>query len=145
METCPGNMFSLIFGFMMTQMTMSQVIKKHSQKAIDALFSEFCQLDDKTVFDPTDAKLLSKEQKATALHAINLIKEKRSGILKGWTCANGSTQRMMYTKEETTLPTVSRDALMLSLRIDAFKQCDVATADVVGAYLNAEMLNFVLL
>jgi len=113
--------------------------------AINVLFSEFCQLDDKTVFDPMDAKLLSKEQKAAALHAINLIKEKRSGVLKGQTCADGSRQRMMYTKEETTLPTISTDALMLSLIIDAFEQFNVATADVVGAYLNAEMLDFILL
>jgi len=34
---------------------------------------------------------------------------------------------------------------MLSLLIDAQEQCDMATADVVGAYLNAEMLDFVLL
>jgi len=51
----------------------------------------------------------------------------------------------MYTKEETTSPTVSTDVLMISLMIDAFEGRDVATADVVGAYLNAEMLDFVLL
>jgi len=48
METCPGDMFLYIFGFMMTQMTASQGIRKHGQKAMDALFSEFCQLDDRT-------------------------------------------------------------------------------------------------
>jgi len=63
LETCPGDMFSYIFGFMMMQMTASQGICKHGQKVVDALFSEFCQLDDKTVFDPMDAALLSKVQK----------------------------------------------------------------------------------
>jgi len=63
METCPGDMFSYIFGFMMTQMTASQGIWKHGQRAVDALFSEFCQLDDKTVFDPIDASMLTHEQK----------------------------------------------------------------------------------
>jgi len=63
LETCPGNMFSYIFGFMMMQMTASQGIRKHGQKAVDALFSEFYQLDDKTVFDPINATLLSKAQK----------------------------------------------------------------------------------
>ncbi len=145
METCPGDMFSYIFGFMMTQMTASQGIRKHGQKAVDALFSEFCQLDDRTVFDPIDATTLSHQQKKAALRAINLIKEKRSGVLKGRTCADGSVQRTMYMKEETASPTVSTDALMLSLMIDAFEHRDVATADVVGAYLNAEMLDFVLL
>jgi len=145
LETCPGNMFSYIFGFMMTQMMASQGIRKHGQRAVDALFSEFHQLDDKTVFDPMDASLLSKAQKKAALWAMNLIKEKRSGDLKGRTCANGSQQRTMYTKEETTSPMVSTDALMISLMIDTFERRDVATANVVGAYLNAEMLDFVLL
>jgi len=84
METCPGDMFSYIFGFMMTQMTVSHGIKKHGQKAIDALFSEFCQLDDKTVFEPMmDDSLLTHAQKKAALRAINLIKEKCNGTLKG--------------------------------------------------------------
>jgi len=38
-------------------------------------------------------------------------------------------------KEETTSPTVSMDALMLLLLIDAFKERDVTTADVIGSYL----------
>jgi len=51
----------------------------------------------------------------------------------------------MYTKEETASPKVSMDALVLSLLIDIWEQHDMAMADVVGAYLNAEMLDFVLL
>ena len=50
-----------------------------------------------------------------------------------------------YTKEETTSPTVSTDALMISLMIDAKERRDVATADVKGAYLHADMEEFVLL
>jgi len=145
MEICPGDMFSYIFGSMMTQMTASQGICNHRQKAIDALFSEFCHFDGRTVLDLMDATKLSCEQNKIALRAINLINEKRSGVLKGRTCVNGSMQRTMYMKEETASPMVATDALMLSLMIDAFEQRDVATADVVGMYLNAEMLDFVLL
>jgi hypothetical protein len=65
--------------------------------------------------------------------------------LKGRTCADGSTQRDKYTKEQTASPTVSTDALMLSLIIDMYERRDVATADVVGAYLNADMDDFTLL
>jgi len=98
------------------------------------------------VFDPMDASMLTHEQKRAALRAINLIKEKRSSVLKGRTCTDGSAQRTMYMKEDKTAsPTVSTDALMLSLMIDAFEHRDMATADVVGAYMNAEMLDFVLL
>ncbi len=122
METCLGDMFSYIFGFMMNQMTASQGIRKHGQKAIDTLFSEFCQLNNKEVFDPMDASLLTKDQKKAALHAINLIKEKHNGVLKGSMCADGSVQCTLYTKEDTASPMVATDALMLSLMIDAFEK-----------------------
>ena len=45
----------------------------------------------------------------------------------------------MFTKEETTSPTVSTDALLLSILIDAKERRDVAVADVEGAYLHADM------
>jgi len=64
--------------------------------------------------------------------------------LKGRTCANGRSQRSKYTEEETTSPTVSTDALMISLMIDAKEQRDVATADVEGAYSHADMEDFFL-
>ena len=134
-----------IFGHVMTQMTASAGIKKHGDRAVEALFAEFCQLDEKSVFEAVDANKLSCEQKKDALRAINLIKEKRGGKLKGRTCADGRSQRGQYTKEQTASPTISTDALMLSLIIDAFEGRDVATADVVGAYLLADMDDFVLI
>jgi len=79
------------------------------------------------------------------MQAINLIKEKKSSMLKGCTCADGRLQQTMYMKEETASLTIATDALMLSLMIDAIKKYDVATTDVVGTYLNAEMLDIVLL
>jgi hypothetical protein len=51
----------------------------------------------------------------------------------------------MYEKSETSSPTVSTDSLMYSMIIDAREGRDVATADVVGAYLNADMDSFTLM
>jgi hypothetical protein len=65
--------------------------------------------------------------------------------IKGRMVANGRPQRKLYTKEETTSPTVSTDALMLPLLIDASERRDVATADVARAYLHANMEDFTLL
>ena len=59
----------------------------------------FSQLDDKTVFEGVNAATLTRKQKRKALRAINLIKEKRCGKLKGRTVADGSAQRDLYTKE----------------------------------------------
>ena len=41
----------------------------------------------------------------------------------------------MYDKSQTASPSVSTDALTLSIMIDAKEARDVATADVVAAYL----------
>jgi hypothetical protein len=145
LRSTPADMHTYIVGHVMHQMTANAGFKKHGEKAVNAIFEEFCQLDEKSVFAPVDATTITNEQKRKALRAINLIKEKRCGKLKGRTCADGRPQRGQYTKEETASPTVSNDALMLSLMIDALEKRDVATADVVGAYLLADMDEFVLL
>jgi hypothetical protein len=134
-----------ITGFIMTQMTAKAGIKKHGKVAIDALYQEFLQLHDLGVFEGQDADGLSREQKRAALRAISMIKEKRCGRIKGRTVADGRPQRAMYTKEETSSPTVSTDALMMSIMIDAKERRDVATADVAGAYLHAKLDDFTLL
>ncbi|KAG7372416.1 reverse transcriptase RNA-dependent DNA polymerase [Nitzschia inconspicua] len=134
-----------IVGYMMTQMTATAGIKKHGQAAVDALFREFAQLDDKTVFEVLDSRTLTREQRRAALRAVNLIKEKRDGSIKGRSCADGRPQKALYSKEATASPTISIDALLVSLMIDAKEQRDVAMADVEGAFLHAWMDDFVLM
>ena len=139
------------FSFVMDKMTNSPAPKKHEQmsakagikrcgrKAEEALMDKFAQLEELSVFEGIDPKTLTSKQRRSALRAINLIKEKRTGKLKGRTVADGRPQRSLCDKSETTSPTVSVDALMLSLMIDAKEDRDVATADVAGAYLKADM------
>lgn len=132
-----------MFCYVFHQMSVSAGIKKHGQAAIDALFREFCQFQDKKVFRPMDPTGMTRTEKKAALRAVNLIKEKRTGDIKARSCADGSKQRGLYDKADTSSPTLSTDALMLSLVVDAFEKRDVATADVAGAYLNADMKDFV--
>ena len=96
-------------------------------------------------FGPLHSKDLTAKQRGAALRTVNLIKEKRGGALKGRSCANGQPQRALYAKEESASPTLSTDALMFSLIFKPFEVRDVATADVVGAYLLANMDDFVVL
>ena len=128
-----------------TQMSAEAGIKKHGQVAEEALMKEFQQFRDMDVFEPMDATTLSNENKKDALKAISVIKEKRCGKIKGRTVADGRKQRDKYTKSETTSPTVSTDALFLTMVVDAHENRDVATADVSGAYLNAEMDDLVII
>jgi hypothetical protein len=134
-----------VFGFVMHQMTATAGIKKHGETAVRAMFKEFAQLDDRDTFEPVLASDLTREAKREALRAVNLIKEKRTGELKGRTCADGRPQRSLYSKDETTSPTISQEALTLSLTIDAYEKRDVGIADVVGAYLHADMPDYVIM
>jgi hypothetical protein len=56
---------------------------------------------------------------------------------------DGSTQQGKFTQAETGSPTLSSDALFLSILIDAHEDRDVGTADVHGAYLHAYMKKFI--
>ena len=106
---------------------------------------EFAQFETLHVYEALDSRFLTAEQRKGALRVINLIKEKQNGTLRGRTVADGSVQRSLYDKSETASPTVASDALLLSIIIDAYEKRDVATADVVGAYLKAYMDDFVIM
>ena len=138
-------LLSCITGFIMTQMTAKAGIKKHGQVAINALYQEFLQLHDLDVFEGQHASALTTAEKRAALRAISVIKEKRCGKIKGRTVADGRNQKGLFSKDETSSPTVSVDALMMSIMIDAYERRDVATADVAGAYLHARLKDFTLL
>jgi Reverse transcriptase (RNA-dependent DNA polymerase) len=107
--------------------------------------AEFAQLEDLDVYEPLEPSKLNRAPKKATLRAINLIKEKRCGRLKGRTVADGRSQKGMYDKSETASPTVSTDSLMVSIIVDAFARRDVATADIAGAYLKAHMKDYTIM
>ncbi|KAI2501302.1 Reverse transcriptase (RNA-dependent DNA polymerase) [Fragilaria crotonensis] len=135
----------VIFRYVLAQMSAKAAIRQHGKVAEDALLAEFSQMQDLTVYEPIDPATLTREQKRMALRAINLVQQKRCGRFKGRTVADGRPQRNLYDKSETASPTVSTDALLLTILIDAYERRDVGTADIVGAYLKAQMDDFVLM
>ena len=133
------------FRRIMTQMSASAGLKKYGRKAEETLMAEFSQLEDLDVYKPLDPRKFTRAQKKAALRAINLIKEKRCGRLKGHTVADGTLQKGMYDKTETASPTLATDSLMVSIIVDAFECRDVATADITGAYLKAYMKDYTIM
>ena len=127
------------------QMSAKAGIKKFGDRAVAAMLSEYKQLNSgavpgKPVFGCIDPNTLTREEKRRALEAVNLIKKKRCGKIKGRTCANGSKQKRYLKHGETiSSPTVSLEAIIGTLLIDANEGRDVAIFDVPGAYLQAEM------
>ena len=128
-----------------TQMTAKKGFKQFGTKAVAAMIKEFTQLNEgavpgKPVVEPTDASTLTDTEKKKALRAVNLIKEKWNGDIKGRSCVDGSTQRRYLKQDESmSSPTASLESLLITLLIDAYEERDVATFDVPGAYLQASL------
>ena len=73
------------------------------------------------------------------MRAINLIKLKRCGKVKGRTCTDGSVQRGYISKEDSSSATLSLQALFATWIIDSIEGRKDQTFDVPGAYLHAEI------
>ena len=95
-------MLRRVTGVVMNQMSkqdkyahvsVKEGIKSHGKRAIDAVLSEFTQLNDKNIFKPVNPQSMSQRGKREALNLITLVKEKRNGKIKGRACADGRKQR----------------------------------------------------
>ena len=138
-----NDLFKIATKVMFTQMNAKEGIKRFGDRAIAALFKEYKQLDEgatkgRPVVVPIDPDQLTHEQKKQALYAVNLIKEKRCGKIKGRTCADGSRQRRYLSKDENvSSPTASLEGIFTTLAIDAHEQRDIVTVDIPGAFLQS--------
>ena len=109
------------------------------------MIKEFRQLGEgafpgKPVVEPVDYNTITREEFKTAMEAVNLIKEKRGRDVKGRTCANGSNQRKYLRSDESVAsPTVSTKGMIGSFVIDAYKEREIGSFDIPGAYLHANM------
>jgi hypothetical protein len=97
------------------------------------------QLHTRKVAKPVDSSKLSKIQKRALLFYLMFMSKKRCGKIKACGCADGRKQRETTTKEEASSPTVAIESIMLSATIDAMEECDVATVDITGAFMQADI------
>ena len=80
---------------MFTQMQATRGFKLFGERAVAAMIKELKQLEEgpmpvKKVVTEINPDALSAEDKAKSLNAVNLIKQKQDGTIKGRTCADGS-------------------------------------------------------
>ena len=87
-----------------------------------------------------DHDILSAEEKAKALNVVNLIKQIRDRKIKGITFADGSKHKIYLGNDESVAsPNLSLESLFITLAIDAYKERDIATFNIPGAYLHAKI------
>ena len=143
--TTANEWMNIAIKVMFTQMSAKRGIKLFGEEAIAAIYKEYKQLDEgakkgNPVVSPTPSDTLTDEDKRQALDAVNLIKQKRCGKIKGRCAANGSKQKQYLKPEESVAsPTVSLEGLLATLVIDAKEGRKVSTFDVPGAFLQAPM------
>jgi hypothetical protein len=80
-----------------------------------------------------------RDQKRVSLQYLMFLTKKRCGRIKARGCADGRKQREMTNKAEASAPTVAIESVMFSARIDAMEERDVATVDIPGAFIQAEI------
>ena len=83
------NIHKLAVDMTYTQMTAMKGIKKHGEREVTATYMEYTQLEDMEVMGSLNPDSLTISQKKGALIAINTIKEKPSGNIKGRICVDG--------------------------------------------------------
>ena len=125
------------------QVSIKEGMKRHGQKAIYAILAKFTEQNSKGVLKPIHVCQLTGEMKMEPLNLITLVQEKRNDKGKGQSCDDGYKQRRFINKDGVSSPTVQLESLMLSLLVDAYEKRDVATSDVMYAYLMTIMDYFV--
>jgi hypothetical protein len=123
----------------MTQYNLKKGLEKFGAEGISAVEEELKQLDTRDVFTPVFVNEMSPDEKRESLPYLMFLKQKRSGHIKGRGCADGRRQRIYSKKEEASSPTVAIESVFLTCLIDASENRDIATVDIPGAFLQADM------
>jgi Reverse transcriptase (RNA-dependent DNA polymerase) len=123
----------------MTQYSVKKGLKEFGKVGADAVIKEMTQLDERGVIEPCMASMLTHKEKNQALKYLMFSKKKRFDSIKARGCADGRKQRLYKSKEETSAPSVAIESLMLSCTIDARELRYVITADIPGAFMQADI------
>jgi hypothetical protein len=97
------------------------------------------------VFEPQHARDLSDNDKKKALSSLIFLRQKKNGVVKARSCANGNPQREHIAKEEAAAPTVALELVFLTLTINAKEIREVVTIDIPGAFLHADNKDYVIM
>ena len=98
----------------MTQLTLKSGLRAWGDKAYTAVQSEMKQLHFRNTFKSKHWRELTNTQRQTVLKSHMFLKDKRDGAIKVRAVDGGNKQRDYISKEDTSSPTVSTEAVLLS-------------------------------
>jgi len=125
--------------------TPAKAIRLFGRQAMEAMAKEMLQLHDQGVFQPVKSKKLSFKQLKSIIRSKMFLKEKylSSGEfdkLKARLVAGGHMQdKTLYSKTSIASPTPTQQSVFSIASVAAAEHRKVVTADIPGAYLNADM------
>ena len=134
-----GNDAEQVFNFLTTQMSAKRGLQQFGDAGAEAIKKELEQLVYRKVIQGCSAGQLTTAQKKAALRYLMFLKQKRCGCIKGRGCADGRKQWLWKSKDETSSPTISVEALFITCLIDTKEGRDIATCDVPGAFMHADI------
>ena len=134
-----SHLYATLDHISLTQYNLKRGLEIFGNEGIEAVKKELQQLHERDVLVPVDANSLGSEKRCQALPYLMFLKQKRTGQIKGRGCADGQQQRLYHSKEDASSPTVSIESVIITSAIDAKEGRDVATVDIPGACLQAEM------
>ena len=115
---------------MMTQLNIKDGLRAFGEKGDEAIMKEIKQLHTQQALMPHSRNDLSYEERRKALRYLMFLKEKRDGTIKARGFADSRPQRIYMSKEDTSSPSVSIEAMMLSCVVDAKESRYVIVSDI---------------
>ncbi len=120
-------------------------IKRLGERGETAVTKELDQFNKYGVFKPKRARDLLEEDKKKVLSSLIFLKEKKSGVIKARSCANGNPKREHITKEEAAAPAFALESVFITSTINAKESRKVVTVDIPGAFLHADNKDYVIM
>ena len=130
---------SEMLSFLTEQMSAKRGLKHFGTAGAEAIMKELRQIVYRKVMEGRKSGELTTAQKKAALKYLMFLKQKRCGKIKGRGCADGRKQRLYKSKEDTTSPTITTEALFLTCLTDAIENRYVVTCDVPGAFMHSDI------
>ena len=124
---------------MTEQMSLKKGLKYFGKSGADAVVAERQQLDGLNVIKPVDRNSLTREEMKWVLSYLVYLKQKRCRQIKACGCADGRKQRVYKNKDETSSPTVLKEAVFLTSVINARERQQVMMIDIPGAFMQVDI------
>ncbi len=128
-----------VWAYVMTQYNLKPGLRKFGERGLTAAIDKLTQLHIMDTWVAMDPSKLTREDWMKALSLLLLLKEKKSGKIKGRACINGALQRVYIPKEDVVLMTVSTELVFIMCAIAASEKRIIRCYDIPSVFMNTDV------